>query len=122
MKKLVKVLVAVGVLGFVAQGASAEVTGLTAKFAGGCQVSNTRGSCVIKATASGSDLSSDEVVLEQADTSKGHFRTVGKTPKTLSSTGTTSFKFKNKAGCYKVVTAPNGNDKPDVRSRVICEK
>ena len=121
MKKLVKVLVAVGVLGFAVQSASAEVTGLTAKFAGGCQASNT-GSCTIKVSASGSDLASDAVVLEQADTSKGRFRYVSKTTRTLSESGSTSFKFRNKAGCYKVVTAPNGNDTPDVRSRTICEK
>ena len=121
MKKLVQVIVAAAVIGLAAQGASAEVTGLTAKFAGGCKSKNT-GTCAIKVTASGSDLSSDEVVLERADTSKGHFRYVSRTTRTLSDSGRAEMKFRNVDGCYRVVTAPNGNDVPDVRSRTVCEE
>ena len=121
MKNLVNGLVAVGVICIAAQGASAEVTSLAAKFAGGCKTTST-GSCTIKATAEGTELEGDGVVLQRADSAKGRYRYVSKTNRTLSEEGTTSFKFRNAAGCYRVVTTPNGNDVPDVRSRTICEK
>ena len=121
MKKLVRALVAVGVIGLAAHGASAEVTGLTAKLAGGCQATNT-GTCTIRVSASGTDLASDSVVLENAETAKGPFRYVSKTTRTLSESGSATMKFRNKSGCYKVVTAPNGDDAADVRSRIVCEK
>ena len=122
MKNLFKVAVAAGVIGLVSQAAFADVTGLTARLAGSCRTANTTGACTIKVAASGSSLGSDSVLLLRAATSNGNYRYVSNRARTLSDTGTTTFKFRNADGCYKVVTAPNGNDSPDVRSRAVCEK
>ena len=112
-------LVLAGLVAFASSSAFAEVTALTATFAGGCKSANT-GSCTIKVSASG-DTSGASVLLKHADSQKGSFRKVSNTAKSIAS-GSTSFRFRNKSGCYVVVTADNGNDVADVSSRKICEK
>lgn len=120
--KTKEAIIALGLLGLAASPAIAEVTSISAKFAGGCKLENTTSSCTIKATAAGTSLSTAAVVLQRSETGKGGWRYVSKSPRTLSATGQTTFRFKNVGGCYRVITAPNGNDTPDIRSRAICEK
>ena len=102
--------------------ANADVVALSAKFRGGCVTTNTRGSCTISVTATGSDFGADGVVLRRSRTVNGPYRDVSVTPRALDDSGVTTFRFRNVAGCYRVYTAPNGNDLPDARSRTICEK
>lgn len=102
--------------------AFADVSSLTARFAGGCSESNTTGSCAIKVSATGSDLGSEGVLLLHSDTLNGHYAKVSKNARSLSDSGQATFRFRNAKGCYKVTTAENGNDKPDVTSHRICEK
>jgi len=102
--------------------AFAEVASLHAKFKGGGRVSNTTGSVSIAVTASGSDLATDSVQLWVAEGAGKSFKKVSNRLRVLSTTGTATFRVKNiPGGCYKVVTGPNGNDKPDHASNVICE-
>ena len=119
MKKILFVFCAFFCLAGAAQ---ADVSTLSAKFRGGCSAANTNGSCTIGATATGSELASDSVVLQRSDTQSGRYKNVSATPKSLSDSGSVTFKFRNKSGCYRVVTAENGNDAADVRSKAICEK
>ena len=121
MKALLRALCAGSVL--VLSGvAHAEVTSLKAKFKGGCLASNTTGNCTLGVTASGTDLGSDGVQLWHADAPNGTYTLVSKRVKSLSSAGTATYRFANKAGCYKVRTKENGNDQADVTSRAVCEK
>ena len=120
MRKVAFILIGIGVI--VAGRADAEVTALTAKFRGGCIAANTTGSCTITAAAEGADFAGDSVVLRRSATPNGRYRNVSATPRALDDTGRATFRFRNAPGCYRVYTAPNGNDLPDVRSRTICEK
>lgn len=101
--------------------ANADVTALSVKFGGGCSSTNT-GTCTIKVTASGTDLDQSAVVLQRGTSQKGPWRYVSKTSRSLSATGRAQFRFANQDGWYRAVTAPNGNDAADIRSRAIQEK
>lgn len=101
---------------------NADVTGLTARFAGGCNTSNTTGSCTIKVSASGTDLGSETVRIYAADSRNGPFNPISSRVHSLSSSGLASVRIANSRGpCFQARTGPNGNDKPDAKSRAICE-
>lgn len=119
MRKIIFALCAFFCLAGAAQ---AEVTGLSVKFKGGCSAANTTGSCTIAATATGSDLASEAIVLQRATSQNGRYKNVSAAPKSLSDSGSATFKFRNQSGCYRAVTAENGNAAPDKTSRAICEK
>ena len=108
---------------FVAGAANADVTGLSIKFGGGCYKGNTKGNCVIKVTAAGTELSGAGVQLYSSMSQKGPWKRYSNRVKELSATGLAQYKIRNIAGaCFEVRTAKNGNDKPDITSRKLCEK
>jgi hypothetical protein len=119
-----KYLVIVGLLFITAaatNNAQAAVTGLKIKFAGGCLKANTSGACVIKATASGTELSSSTVQLLSSTSSRGNYRALSPRVHSLSANGFAAFSFKNVAGgCFIAVTRKNPGGR-SVRSRAICE-
>lgn len=99
-----------------------DADGLTARFAGGCTLANTEGGCRIRVVASGTELEGQTVQLWHSETNTGPWRRVSRRGKALDASGKALFSFKNQVGCYRATTANNGNDVPDVRSRIICEK
>ncbi len=105
---------------FIAGSAYAEVTGITMRFAGGCTSTNTTGSCTIKATASGTDLSAESLSLQKSTTgSRGNYRNFGY-PRVPTDSGYASWKFKNDPStkaCYRVKDVAS-----NVRSRELCIK
>ena len=101
--------------------AFADVEALSIRFGGGCFESNTSGSCVIKVTATGSDLDSETVRLTSGATRTDRFTKVSSRLRSLEN-GSAKFRFKNIPGaCFRVVTGPNGNAAPDARSNIICQ-
>ena len=114
-------LVIAGLIAVGSSSAFADISGLTAKFGGGCTAANTSGNCTIKVSATGSGLDGETVLLKHADTQAGPIKKISNRGHDISS-GSTSIRFKNLGGCYIAVTGPNGNDKPDATSRKICEK
>ena len=101
--------------------ASADVSGITARLGGGCLTANTAGKCVIKGAASGTDLESEGVQLYAGKDAKSLKRVTSRVT-SLSDAGTFSLSVRNiSGGCYQVRTSDNGNDKPDARSRTVCE-
>lgn len=100
--------------------AYATVDSLSIKFGGGCVSTNT-GTCTLKITASGSDLGSDAVQIQHSSARNGTFRTISSRTHALSDTGRATVRLANEAGCYRAITARNGNSTPDHRSRAICE-
>lgn len=120
MKKMILVA-AVAAFGVLAQGASADVSGLTSRFGGGCNKGNTTGTCTVKVSASGTDLSSETVQLYVGKDAKS-LKSISNRTTPLSTSGSAILRAKNVAGgCFQARTGPNGNDKPDASSRVICE-
>jgi len=101
----------------------AEVTAIKATFSAGGYKKNT-GKVVVKAAATGSDFTNDTVQIQYAAGQKGPWKNISPRTRTLSDTGTTSFSFTNSAkyGCFRVLTAQNGNDAADVVSNKVCEK
>lgn len=124
MKLIGKGLVAASLVSvIVSASAFADVAGLRAKFKGGGLTANTTGNVYVGVVASGTDLATEGVQLWVAEGPGKSFRKVSNRVKPLSATGYAEFKVKNTpGGCYKVATAPNGNDKPDHVSNTICEK
>jgi hypothetical protein len=101
--------------------AFADVDRLAIRFGGGCQSDNTNGSCTIRVTASGTDLDSETVQLYTAAKPGDPLKRFSPRLRALDQNGRASFRVKNVAGrCYQARTGPNGNDKPDRRSRTIC--
>ena len=101
----------------------ADVNGITMRFGGGCKTSNTTGSCVLKPRFSGFDLATETAVLYTCATSRGQCRKYSSRLHPVSEAGEVYMRIKNiPGGCFQVRTGPNGNDKPDVRSNILCEK
>jgi hypothetical protein len=108
---------------FASATANADVSGITVRFGGGCVKTNTSGSCVLKPRFSGFDLDTETAVLYTCSTSRGGCRKYSSRLHPVSVAGEVSMRIKNiPGGCFQVRTGPNGNDKPDVRSRIQCEK
>ncbi len=102
--------------------AHADVDGLTIRFGGGCLTDNTTGNCTIKVTATGTDLDTESVRLYTAADSTSALKLISSRTHALSSSGTALFRIKNvPGGCFQVRTGPNGNSKPDAKSRTKCE-
>ena len=104
----------------VAQSAYADLSALTLRFGGGCSVDNTS-TCTLKVTGTGTSLSGTAVQLRHASSSTGTFTLVSSRTHTLDSSGKTSYRVSNQAGCWKVTTANNGDDVADVSSNKKCE-
>jgi hypothetical protein len=118
-----RILAALAVLAGTASLAHADVDALALRFAGGCTTANTNGSCTLRVTATGTELSREGVQLYVAAKQGERFVRVSPRVKPLSENGQASYRVKNTpGGCYQVRTAPNGNDAPDVVSRAVCEK
>ena len=119
MKKIVAVAVT-ALLAF-ATSASADVSAIKLRFGGGCTSSNTNGICILKASASGTDLGSETVRVYTGADQKS-LKLVSKRTHALSSSGGVVIRATNNpGGCFQVKTGPNGNDKPDVSSNKVCE-
>jgi hypothetical protein len=103
--------------------AHADVSGVTVHFGGGCLKSNTTGGCVLKPRFSGFDLATETALLYTCASSRGNCRRYSSRLHPVSDAGEVSMRIKNiPDGCFQVRTGPNGNDKPDVRSKILCEK
>lgn len=99
----------------------AEVTGLAIRFGGGC-FSDHIGACTLKVTASGSSFDTDgDTVQLRYGKDRTSMRLISKRTISLDSTGRASKRIFNLPGCFQAITGPNGNDKPDLHSRIICE-
>jgi hypothetical protein len=103
--------------------ASADVSGISLRFGGGCVKSNTTGSCVLKPRFSGFDLETETAVLYTCTSARGECVRFSPRLHPVSEAGEVSMRIKNiPGGCFQVRTGPNGNDKPDARSQILCEK
>lgn len=103
--------------------ASADVDSIKIRFGGGCVSSNTDSSCTIKSVFSGTELEAEGAALYVCATPKScrlyssRFRPVPVDGSAV------VMRFRNIPGaCFQIRTAPNGNEKPDVQSRTLCEK
>ena len=122
MKKLAIIAAIVGFMAIGQQNASADASGITIRFGGGCNAANTTGTCIIKVAVSGTELDSETVQLYTAAKSGDALKRVSSRLKGVSASGQASFRVRNVAGgCYQVRTGPNGDDKPDTKSRTLCE-
>jgi len=118
----IKLLIITAAL-LIASPSFADVTSMKASFGAGGYKKNT-GKVVVKVSASGTDLGADSVQIQYASTQRGPWKNVSNRTRLLSDTGYASFSFANKKsyGCFRVITARNGNDLADVVSNKICEK
>lgn len=102
--------------------ASADVLDLNLKFGGGCVPTNVGGTCVLRVHAEGTDLDTEGVQLYYRTQKMSSFKRYSNRIYPLSATGYARLSIANRSNtCYQVRTAPNGNEKPDVRSNVVCE-
>lgn len=110
--------------GFVAPlNASADVTAISMKFGGGCIKTNPTGSCILKPRFSGFDLETETAILYSCTSARGGCKRYGQRLHPVSDAGEVHMRIKNiPGGCFQVRTGPNGNEKPDIRSRILCEK
>lgn len=101
----------------------ADVTSMKASFGAGGYKKNT-GKVIVKVSASGTDLGSDSVQIQYASAQRGPWRNISNRTRLLSASGYASFSFANQKsyGCFRVITARNGNDLPDIVSNKVCEK
>jgi hypothetical protein len=107
----------------ISQVAVADVSAISLRFGGGCRKTNTTGSCTIKPRYSGFDLASETAVLYTCISSRGGCRKYSSRLHPVSEAGEISMRIRNiPGGCFQVRTGPNGNDKPDVKSPILCEK
>ena len=121
--KLTRGILILGSLLIVTADASADVSGITLRFGGGCLKSNSSGSCVLKSTFSGFDLDTETAVLYTCASQNGRCTQYSLRTHPVTSEGDVSMRIKNiPGGCFQVRTGPNGNDKPDAHSRILCEK
>ena len=103
--------------------AAADVTSITLSFGGGCKSSNTSGSCVLKPRFSGFDLQSETALLYTCGLARGQCKQYSSRQHPVSEAGEVYMRIRNISGaCFQVRTGPNGNDRPDVRSQILCEK
>lgn len=103
--------------------AIADVSGIAMRFGGGCTKSNTTGSCVLKPRFSGFDLEAETAILYTCASSRGSCKKYSARLHPVSEAGEVYMRIKNiPGGCFQVRTGPNGNDKPDVKSNILCEK
>lgn len=115
-------LIGVGVL-FTGQVATADVSSIKMKFGGGCRTSNTSGACVLKPRFSGFDLDTETAMLYTCESTRGNCRRYTRRRHPVSEAGEVYMRIKNIPGaCFQVRTGPNGNDKPDKKSRILCEE
>lgn len=100
----------------------ADILDLNLKFAGGCVSQNTTGSCNLRVSATGTELDTEGVILYYRPKGASRFQRYSNSIRPLSETGFVRMRIRNIPNtCYQVRTAPNGNEKPDVRSNTVCE-
>ncbi len=116
------VLVTALVLSFISQ-ARADVSEIKLAFGGGCTKQNTTGGCVLKPRFSGFDLDTESALLYLCSTPRAGCKRYSSRLHPVSEAGEVSMRIKNiPGGCFQIRTGPNGNEKPDIRSRIVCEK
>jgi hypothetical protein len=122
-KTLILALLSLTVLGSAITSASADVSSIGIRFAGGCTSSNSTGGCTIKTVASGSylDLEFFELYVSNGPSAPFHRASAHYSFVDASGVGRSRLRNIPKA-CFQMRTAPNGNDKPDAHSNVLCEK
>jgi hypothetical protein len=124
-KTLILIAIATGTATAIAStttSAHADIVRLNARFAGGCVKSNTTGSCVIKVRADGYNFKRDALQL-YSGSSRNSLKLASQRRRALAYDGHAIYRVKNiPGGCYQVRTAPNGNNRSDHASAVLCEK
>jgi len=121
--KLAVGIILLGLASVAISDASADVSGVALRFGGGCLSSNTSGSCVLKSTFSGFDLDTETAVLYTCSSAQGGYRQYSLRTHPVTAAGEAAMRIKNiPGGCFQVRSGPNGNNKPDARSRILCEK
>jgi hypothetical protein len=119
MKKIV-VLAVLLVLG--AKPGYADVDSLTIRYGGGCKSDNSTGSCTIRVMAQGTDLDGEGLWIYTGKDQKSLSR-LSPRVRSLDADGSATYRVKNvSGGCYRVRTSPNGNEKPDHFSNILCER
>jgi|GEM_PF-2273236 len=103
--------------------AAADVSGIAMKFGGGCIKTNRTGSCILKPRFAGFDLETETAMLYTCANANGGCKLYTQKLHPVSDAGEVYMRIKNiPGGCFQVRTGPNGDDKPDVKSRILCEK
>ena len=104
--------------------APSGITALKAKFGAGGFKSNKSGTVLVKVAATGTAVAGEKVVIQWSKDQKAPWTRISPRSRALSATGTATFSFANKAayGCFRVITAANGNSNADVTSNKVCEK
>ncbi len=103
--------------------ASADVSGISMKFGGGCVKTNLAGSCILKPRFSGFDLETETAILYTCSSGRGGCKRYSERLHPVSEAGEVYMRIKNiPGGCFQVRTGRNGDEKPDVSSRILCEK
>jgi hypothetical protein len=119
MKKIVilMVLLAEGV-----KPGYADVDSLTIRYGGGCTSDNSTGSCTIRVMAQGTDLDGEGLWIYTGKDQESLTR-LSPRVRPLNADGSATYRVKNvSGGCYRVRTSPNGNEKPDRLSNILCER
>jgi hypothetical protein len=100
----------------------ADVDSLTIRYGGGCQSDNSTGSCTIRVMAQGTDLGVEGLWIYTGKDQKSLSR-LSPRVRSLDADGSATYRVKNVSrGCYRVRTSPNGNEKPDRFSNILCER
>jgi hypothetical protein len=100
----------------------ADVDSLTIRYGGGCTSDNATGSCTIPVTAQGTDLGVEGLWIYTGKDQDSLSR-LSPRVRSLDADGSSTYRVKNvSGGCYRVRTSPNGNEKPDRLSNILCER
>lgn len=99
----------------------ADVDSLTIRYGGGCRSDNSTGSCTIRVMAQGTDLGVEGLLIYTGKNPESLSR-LSPRVRSLDADGSATYRVKNvSGGCYRVRTSPNGNEKPDRFSNILCE-
>lgn len=122
MRRALLALATTGIVGFT-NSAHADITNLKLTFGGGCLSSNSSGGCTLKVRVSGFDFGNETLILYTSSNSASKLRRGYNRVHSISEGGEAILRVKNiPGGCFQVRTGPNGNELPDARSNVKCEK
>ena len=122
-KTLCAALLAMTCWGSAIASAHADVTRIRISFAGGCASGNTTGGCTIKTRASGFDLDTEFFELYVSSGPSAALHRASRSYSFVDASGVGRSRIRNiPGGCFQMRTAPNGNDKPDIHSNILCEE
>ncbi|CAB4141215.1 hypothetical protein UFOVP410_54 [uncultured Caudovirales phage] len=122
MKNIIKVAV-IGLFCGVSQVALADVSAIKSWFGGGCLSSNLTSGCTIKSQFEGFDLDKETAALYTCTSQEGSCTLYSPRVRRVDSTGKVVMRIKNiPGGCFQVRTGRNGNNRPDAKSKILCEK